>query len=147
MHEFLEARCSWEPGSRLTTGFLTPFRLLPNVSHANNLWAIVYHTFFFYKLAMSPYFLMWHKPLLSPRSRARARNPKGISKLVIKGWLLLVLWQLLDDSQVRFTLDHIPVGSLHFAQCNSVGLPCYEILCSGFLKVPLPIGMRLKVSP
>ena len=38
-------------------------------------------------------------------------------------------------------------ASLHFAQGNSAGFPCYEILCSGFLKVPLPYGMRLKVSP
>ncbi len=28
-----------------------------------------------------------------------------------------------------------------------MGLPCYEILCSGILNVPLPYGMRLKVSP
>ncbi len=39
------------------------------------------------------------------------------------------------------------VGSLRFAQCNSAGLPCYKILCSGFLNVPLPIGMGLKDSP
>ncbi len=36
--------------------------------------------------------------------------------------------------------------SLRFAQGNSVGLPRYEILCSGILNVPLPYGMRLKVS-
>jgi hypothetical protein len=32
---FLEARCSWEPGTRISTSFLSPFRLLPKVSHAN----------------------------------------------------------------------------------------------------------------
>ncbi len=37
-------------------------------------------------------------------------------------------------------------ASLRFTQGNSVGLPCYEILCSGILNVPLPYGMRLKVS-
>ncbi len=32
---FLKARCSWKPGSRIRTGFLSPFRLSPKVSHAN----------------------------------------------------------------------------------------------------------------
>ncbi len=32
---FFEARRLWEPGSRLTTGDLSPFRLLPKVSGAN----------------------------------------------------------------------------------------------------------------
>jgi hypothetical protein len=38
-------------------------------------------------------------------------------------------------------------ASLRFAQGNSAGLPRYEILRSGILNVPLPYGMRLKVSP
>ncbi len=38
-------------------------------------------------------------------------------------------------------------ASLHFTHGDSVGLPCYEILCSGILNIPLPYGMRLKVSP
>jgi hypothetical protein len=38
-------------------------------------------------------------------------------------------------------------ASLHFAQGNSAGFPSYKILCSGILNVPLPYGMRLKVSP
>jgi hypothetical protein len=38
-------------------------------------------------------------------------------------------------------------ASLRFAQGNSAGLPCYKILCSGILNVPLPYGMHLKVSP
>ncbi len=37
-------------------------------------------------------------------------------------------------------------ASLHFAQSNSVGLPRYEILRSGIFNIPLPYGMRLKVS-
>ncbi len=41
--------------------------------------------------------LVWHKPLLSQCSTAQARNPKGISKGVNQGWLLLVWWQLLDE--------------------------------------------------
>ncbi len=35
---FLEARRSREPGIRFSTGFLSPFRLLPKVSHANIDW-------------------------------------------------------------------------------------------------------------
>jgi hypothetical protein len=38
-------------------------------------------------------------------------------------------------------------SSRFVAQGNSAGLPCYKILCSGILNVPLPYGMRLKVSP
>ncbi len=37
-------------------------------------------------------------------------------------------------------------ASSRFAQGNSTGLPCYKILRSGILNVPLPYGMRLKVS-
>jgi hypothetical protein len=37
-------------------------------------------------------------------------------------------------------------ASLRFAQGNSAGLLCYEILFSGIFNVPLPYGMRLKVS-
>jgi hypothetical protein len=39
------SRRSQEPGSRLTTWTLSPFRLLPKVSHANVHWAIINHTF------------------------------------------------------------------------------------------------------
>jgi hypothetical protein len=38
-------------------------------------------------------------------------------------------------------------ASSRFAQGDSAGLPRYEILPSGILNVPLPYGMRLKVSP
>jgi hypothetical protein len=37
-------------------------------------------------------------------------------------------------------------ASSRFAQGNSAGLPCYKILCSRILNVPLSYGMRLKVS-
>jgi hypothetical protein len=46
---FLEARCSWEPGSQLTTSDLSPFRLLPKVSGANILSANGNHTFLTHK--------------------------------------------------------------------------------------------------
>jgi hypothetical protein len=38
-------------------------------------------------------------------------------------------------------------GSLRFAQSDNAGIPCYKILRSGILNVPLPYGMLLKVSP
>jgi hypothetical protein len=46
---FLEARRLWEPGSRLTTGEFSPFRLLPKVSGANICWANANHTFLTHK--------------------------------------------------------------------------------------------------
>ncbi len=43
------------------------------------------------------HFLAWHKPSLSQPSTAQARNPRGISKVMNQGWLLLVWRQLLDN--------------------------------------------------
>jgi hypothetical protein len=34
-----------------------------------------------------------------------------------------------------------------FAPGNGVGIPHYNVLCSGILNIPLPYGMHLKVSP
>ncbi len=45
MVHFLEARRWWEPGTRISTSFISPFRLLLKVSHANVHCAIVNHTF------------------------------------------------------------------------------------------------------
>ncbi len=42
---FLEARHLREPGRIISTGCLSPFRLLPKVSHANVHLAIANHTF------------------------------------------------------------------------------------------------------
>ncbi len=53
--------------------------------------------FFFSHISSNWHFLACHKPPLSQRSTARERNPQGISKLVNKGWLLLVWRQLLDN--------------------------------------------------
>ncbi len=96
MH-FLEARRLWEHGSRLTNSFLSHFCLFPKVSHANIHCAIANHTFSSHTISTIWHFLVWHKPLLSQPSKAQARNPSEISKLVNQGWLLLVLWQLLDN--------------------------------------------------
>ncbi len=42
---FLETRCSWEPGTRISTGFFSPFCLSLKVSHANFQWELANHTF------------------------------------------------------------------------------------------------------
>ncbi len=91
-----------EPGTRISTGFLSPFRLSLKVSHANVHWAIANHTFSSHILSSNWHFLAWHKPPLSQHSTAWARNPQGISKLVNQGWLLLVWWQLLDNFPSAF---------------------------------------------
>ncbi len=95
---FLEARCSQEPGTKISTSFLSPFCLLLKVSLANVHWAIANHTFSSHIIFSNWHFLPWHEPPLSQHSTAWARNPQGISKLVNKGLLLLVWQQLLDDS-------------------------------------------------
>ncbi len=63
------------------------------------------------------------------RSTAWVWNHQGISKLVN-----------------RLIVACLMTVSSRFAQSDSAGLPCYKILCSGIFNVPLPYGMRLKVS-
>jgi hypothetical protein len=46
----------------------------------------------------------------------------------------------------RLIVACLMTASSCFAQGNSAGLPCYEILRSWILNIPLPYGMRLKVS-
>ncbi len=144
---FLEARRSWEPGTRISTGFLSLFRLLPKISHANVRWAIANHTFSSHIISSNWHFLGWHKPPLSQCSKLRQGIPKGFPILWIKADCCLS-----DDSfwtipQALFALVRVPVGSLHLVQFDSADLPCNKILCSGFLNGPLPFGMHLKVSP
>jgi hypothetical protein len=50
-------------------------------------------------------------------------------------------------SQALFAPDHILAGSLHFIPFDSVDIPHYKILRSGFLNGPLTYGMLHKVSP
>ncbi len=86
------------------------------------------HTFLSHKNPQADTFLReWGFAKL--RSTARVRNHQGISKLVNR---LIVACQM--------------TASSCFAHSNSAGLPCYKILCSGIFNVPLPYGMRLKVS-
>jgi hypothetical protein len=46
----------------------------------------------------------------------------------------------------RLIVACLMTASSCFAQGDSAGLPCYKILRSGILNVPLPYGMCLKVS-
>ncbi len=80
MH-FLKARCLWEPGIRISTGFLAPFRHFPKVSHVNVHWAIANQTFSSHLMSSNRHFLACHKPMLSQRSTAWARNAQGIYNL------------------------------------------------------------------
>jgi hypothetical protein len=80
---FFEERHLWEPGSRLTTGDLSPFRLSPKVSGANDHWTNANHTFITPKKPWTDTFL--HD--ISPTklcSTAQVWNPQRISKLVNK---------------------------------------------------------------
>ncbi len=86
------------------------------------------HTFLSHKNHWADTFLReWSFAKLC--STARVWNHQGISKLVNR---LIVACQMTASSR--------------FAHSNSVGLPRYKILCSGIFNVPLPYGMRLKVS-
>jgi hypothetical protein len=107
-------------------GFLKQdaFRLSPKVSGANVCWGNANVTFLTHKNSQTDTFLHDISPA-KLRSTARVWNPQGISKLLNK-----------VDCRVPC-----------FAQNNSAGLPCYVILRSGILNVPLPYGMCLKVSP
>ncbi len=80
---FLKARRLWEHGSRLTTGNLSPFRLLPKVSDANVHWANANHTFLTHTNPQTDTFLHDISPT-KLHSTAWVRNPQGISKLVNK---------------------------------------------------------------
>jgi hypothetical protein len=127
-HGFLELRRSWEPGISLTTGEFSLFRLLPKVSAVNIRWNE--HDSYL-SFSQNP----WTHTFL--RALGLAKLPvqpgygitKGISKLVN-----------------RLIVACLMTASSRFAQSNSVGLPCYKILRSGIFNVPLPCGMRLKVS-
>jgi hypothetical protein len=83
MHGFLKARRPWEPGSRLTTGDFSLFRLSPKVSGVNVHWANTTHTFLTHKNPQTDTFLRDISPA-KLCSTAWVWNPQGISKLVNK---------------------------------------------------------------
>ncbi len=113
---FLEARCSLEPGSRLTTGILSHTHLSPKVSHVNVCRAIANHTFSSNTISSSSHVLAWHKPLLSWRSTAWARNPQGISNSWIKVDCCLSydsFWQFPKHSLHLIMFHWVPHTSLN----------------------------------
>ncbi len=111
---FLKARCSWEPGSSLTTGEFSLFRLLPKVSAVNVRWNEHESYFFSHKNPWTDIFLHF-LGLAKLRSTARVWNHQGISKLVNR---LIVACQMTASSR--------------FTQSNSVSLPCYKCFAAGF---------------
>jgi hypothetical protein len=62
---------------------ISPFRLLPKVSHANVCWANANHTFLTHKNPQTDTFLHDISPTML-RSTARVKNPLGIPKIVNK---------------------------------------------------------------
>ncbi len=89
---FLEARHSWEPGSRLTASDLSPFHLLLKVSAAIVHWVNTNHTFLAHKNPQTDTFLHDISPA-KLHSTDQVRNPQGISKLVnkVNCWVLHAL--------------------------------------------------------
>jgi hypothetical protein len=144
---FLKVRHLWEPGTRVSTGILSPFRLfflrfLVRMSVGNR------ESYLYFSSKSSNWHsLAWHKPLLSQCSTAGDWNLQGISDLVNKVDCCLSDDSCQTTSQALFTPDCVPAGSLHFVPFNSADLPCYRILRSGFLNGPLPYATLLEVSP
>ncbi len=101
------------------------FHLLLNVSEANVRWGNTNHTFLTHKNPRTETYLRDISPT-KLCSTARERNPQGISKLVNK----------VDCWVPRASLKGIVRVFL-----------ATESFISGILNVPLPYGMRLKVSP
>ncbi len=143
----LKVKRLWEPGTRISTGILSPFHFFPEVSYVNVHWAIANHTF---------------SSNINPRTDTFLRdislhlvNAVQLGKGIPKGfpnWWIKVDCCLSDDSfwttsQALFALDRVPACSLHFVPFDSADLACYKILCSRFLNVPLLFGMLLEVSP
>ncbi len=83
MRGFLKARGSQEPSSRLTTGDLSPFHLLPKDSGANICWSVHESYLSYSQKSMSSTFLHDISPA-KLRSTAWVRSPQGNSKLVNK---------------------------------------------------------------
>ncbi len=93
MHGFLKARCSWEPGSSLTTDELSLFRLLPKVSAVNVRWAEHDSYLLFLTKILELTLSYVSEALPSYAVQPGYGITKGYPNLWI-GWLLLVRWQL-----------------------------------------------------
>ncbi len=80
-HGFLKARRLWEPGSSLTTGEFSLFRLLPKVSAANVCWT-EHDSYLSCSQNPRTDTFLHYLGLAKLRSTARAWNHQGIAKLV-----------------------------------------------------------------
>ncbi len=126
MTHFLKARCSWETGTRISTGILSPFCLLPKVSHANVCWVITSHTFFSH---INPWTDTFSRDISLHKVNAVQLGkgiPKGFPNLWIKADCCFSDDSFWTTLQVLFALDRVPAGSLQFIPFDSAHLPCYK---------------------
>jgi hypothetical protein len=93
MHGFLKARRLWEPGSRLTIGEFSLFRLLPKVSGANVRWIEHDSYLSFSQKSLNWHFLAWPRPSQATQYSLGMESPRDF-QTCDQGWLLLVLRQL-----------------------------------------------------
>jgi hypothetical protein len=144
---FLEARCLQEPGTRISTGFLSPFRLSAEGFSCKRPLGNHKSYLFFWLQSSNWHFLAWHKL----HQVNAVQLGQGILKGFLNSWIKIECCLSEDSfwtiSQALFALNDVPAGSVHNTWHNSAGVPWYKILCSGFLSGPLPYGMHLKVSP
>ncbi len=112
---FLRTRHLWDPGSGLSTRLISHFRSLPKVSGVNDSWVIAYLTGLSFTHRPQVCTFLLGISLSYLRTKAWARNPQGIFKLVNLGWLLLILWQLLEE--FHSTLCNWSCSSWFLALC------------------------------
>jgi hypothetical protein len=115
---FLKSRCSWEPGSSLTTGELSLFCLLPKVS-AVNVRLTEHDSYFSYSQNPQTDTFLHELGFAKLRSAAWVWNHQGISKLVN-----------------RLTVACQMTASSRFAQSNSVGPPRCKCFALGSSTYP-----------
>ncbi len=144
---FLEVRCSWEPGTRISTGILSPFPFLCKGFSCKHPLDDCLSYLFFSSKSSNWHFLAWHKPPLSQRSTARDWNLQGISNLVKRlivaclktadGWLLKRSLHLIAFQLVPYTSFHLIVRTFLATKSFAAGSSTDR----------LPYGMLHEVSP
>jgi hypothetical protein len=104
---------------------------LPKVSCANVHWT-EHESYLSYSLkSLNWHFLAWPSPSKATQYSLGMESPRSF-----------------PNSWIRLIVTCLMTVSLCFTHGDSAGLPCYKILCSRILNIPLPYGMRcLKVSP
>ncbi len=120
MRRFLEARCSWEPGSSLTTGEFSLFRLLPKVSTWTSIGLNTIHTFLSCKNHWT-YTFLCELGFVKLRSTAQEWNHQGISKLVNR---LIVACQMTASCASLKAIVRAFLATKSFAAGSSM-YPCH----------------------